>query len=212
VTTTGPTVDYTPQYIALIQHFSGIEFKLSENNGTATTNATLSYVVTSASGGIYNVNMSLLSSSSSTGAVSLVFVVDSNNSTVLSVSLEGYTETGSLAKTEFDAFMGIFGLQEYYGNELSVFTDSSYFHSTGTMSATFGTTTFQVTTYAANTLPESFTDCGVTSTITAYTLQVGTPPGTSLQFITELHFAGTSTGFSGTEDITFQLVSMTVAS
>jgi hypothetical protein len=149
-----------------------------------------------------------MSFSSGSGATAS-FVVDSNNDTVLSFTISGYTQKGALAKTEFDAFMGIFGLQQYYGNVLGVFTSSAYFHSTGTASMTFGTATFPVTTYEANSLPESFTECGITSNITAYTLQVGTPPNTSLQFITYLHIAGTSS--SGAYDTTIQLVSMTVA-
>ena len=147
---------------------------------------------------------------SSTSGTTVTFVVDSNNNTVLSVSFSGQSLPKSYAKQEFDAFMGIFGLQEYYGNELSVFTSSAYFHSTGTTPMTFGTVTFPVTTYEANTLPESFTSCGITSNITAYSLEVGTPPGTSLQFITYLHFAGTSSSSSTAEDVTFQLVSMTL--
>jgi hypothetical protein len=205
-TTTGTPTDFTPQYIKLIQQFSSIEFKISDTNGTKTTNETISYMVTSASGGIYNLDMNF---SSGSGA-SASFVVDSNNDTVLSVTFSGFTQKGSVAKTEFDAFMGIFGLQQYYGNVLGVFTSSAYFHSTGTPSRTFGTTTFTVTTYEANSLPESFTACGITSSITAYTLEVGTPPGTSLQFITYLHIAGTDNS-NKNYDTTFQLVSMTVA-
>jgi len=205
-TTTGTPPDYTPQYINLIQQFSSIEFKVSESNGTLTNNETLSYLVTSASGGIYNVNMSFVSTSSTT----VTFVVDSNNDTVLSVSFSGQPLPKSYAKEEFDALMGVFGLQQSLGNQLAIFTDSAYFHSTGTSSMTFGAATFPVTTYVANSLPESFTSCGVTSNITAYTLQVGTPTGTSLLFITYLHFEGTSSSFSGTDNVTFQLVSMTV--
>jgi hypothetical protein len=103
--------------------------------------------------------------------------------------------------------MGLFGIEEMFGGTISVYESSAYFHSTGTALMTFGTATFPVTTYVANSLPLSLNECGIASNITAYTLEVGTPPGTSLQFITYLHFAST---FPTTEDITFQLVSMTV--
>jgi hypothetical protein len=199
------TTDYTSQYIQLIQQFSAIKFELSEFNGTTTTNATLAYQVTSSSGGIYGVNMSLATSDSS--GVTVLFSVDSNNSTVLSVTVSGFTETGAIAKEEFDSFMSLFGLQEYYGSELSVFTSSQYFHSTGTTSMTYGTATFPVTTYQANTLPFTVNECGVNSSLSAYTLEVGTPPGTSLNFITYFHIAETS---PSTLNVTFQLVSMTV--
>ncbi|HXW37427.1 MAG TPA: hypothetical protein VEJ36_05965 [Nitrososphaerales archaeon] len=205
MTTSTTTVDYTPQYISLIQTFSAIKFSITGTiNGTA-ENSTISYTSTSMGGGIYNVTMTLASSGSTTSAT---FSIDASNSTVLSATIEGYTVTGSTAKSEFDAFMGLFGLQEYYSGEIGVFTDSSYFHSTGTKTETYGTTSFPVTTWVANSLPESIDFCGVNSDITAYTLSVGTPPGTTLQFITYLNFASSS---PSNENITFQLVSMTVA-
>jgi hypothetical protein len=181
-----------------------MEFQVSGiSSGTGSANETFSYMVTSASGGIYHVSASLNSASNETAA----FVVDSNNDSVLSATISGYTVSGSEAKPIFDGLMGLFGLEYTFGGALDVYTSSAYFHSTGTASMTFGTVTFPVTTYVANTLPQTLDECGVSATITAYTLQVGTPPGTSLMFITLLHFAGTSS--SGTEDITFQLVSMT---
>jgi hypothetical protein len=163
--------------------------------------------VTSSSGGIYKGNFSEMSGSQNS-SLSISFAVDANNNTVLSVGTSGFNFYGAEAKAEFDGIMGVFGLQEYYTSELNVFTDSTYFHSTGTAPMTYGTTTFDVTTYEANSLPLSLTLCGVNSQVTAYTLEVGTPPGTSLQFITFIHFAGNSNGTN--EDVTFQLVSMTI--
>jgi len=143
-------------------------------------------------------------------SISFSFLVDSNNDTVLSASYSGYTFTGTEAKTEFDAIMGIFGLNEYFSSELGVYTDPTYFTNQGTSTQMFGTVSFPVTTYAANSTPESITYCGVSATLTAFQLEVGTPPGTSLPFIVLLHIAGTSQGQS--LDITFQLVSITVRS
>jgi hypothetical protein len=183
-----------------------MEFEVYGTVNGETTNSTFSYLVTSASGGIYNVNATI---SSAAGPMTSTFVVDANNNTVLSYVVAGYSITGSEAKQSFDSTMGLFGLEEAYGGELSIFTSSSYFHSTGTTSMTFGTTTFPVTTYVANSLPETVSACGITTTITAYTLKVGTPTGTSLPFVTYLYFASTS---PYTENVTFQLISMTVAS
>jgi hypothetical protein len=180
-----------------------------EMNGTVSgqsTNATFSYLVTSASGGIYNVN---ITESSAAGPETSTFVVDANNDTVLSYVIAGYSMTGSEAKESFDGMMALFGLEAAYGGELNIYTSSAYFHSTGTTSETFGTTTFPVTTYVANSLPETVSACGITTTITAFTIKVGTPTGTSLPFVTYLYFASTS---PYTENVTFQLVSMTVAS
>jgi len=178
-------------------------------NGTISgtqENATLSYLVTKSSGGILNLNVTL--GTGAAGSESVSFVVDSNNNTVLSATISGYTLPGSQAKTTFDELMALFGLEETYGGQVSVFTSSAYFHSTGTASMTYGTTTFPVTTYVANSLPESVSACGISSNITAFKLEVGIPPGTSLKFITYLQVATTS---PTNEDITFQLVSMTVA-
>lgn len=171
-------------------------------NGTQTTNATIGYASSPVSGGIYNVTVTL----TSTQTVSASFLVDSSNDTVLSVNFFGHLMSGPEAAQEFDSFMSLFGLEYTFGGAIQVYTDPAYFHSTGSSTMTFGTTTFQVTTWQANTLPLSVDECGVTSTISAYTLQVGTPPGTSLPFITYLHIETTA---PSSEDITFQLVSMT---
>jgi len=201
------TTNYTPQYIALIQEFSAMKFGISGNVNGTSTNSTMSYVVTSSSGGVYDGNFNL--TTGQTGQSEAVsFVVDANNDSVISVTISGYTFYGSEATSTFDSLMSLFGLQEYYEGNISVWTDSAYFHSTGTQTMTYGTTSFPVTTYEANSLPFTLDQCGVSATITAYSLEVGTPPGTSLQFITYIHFAGTTNGEN--EDITFQLLSMTV--
>ena len=207
--TTGASVDYTNQYIALIKQYSSVEFKVnSVTNGTM-ENDTISYMVTSSSGGIYNANITFIAGGTVESGLA---VVDANNNTVLSVTVSvsgySYTYTGSQAKNFFSTFMGLFGLEVSYSTQSGLFTDSAYFHNTGTSTKSFGTTSFQVTTWEANVLPFSLNDCGVTDTITAYTLQLGTPPGTSLTFITYLHVATTS---PSNEDVTFELVSMTVA-
>lgn len=205
-TTATSTVDYTPQYINLIKTYSAIEFKVSELNSTSgqQNNSTISYTTTSPSSGIYDVNFTI---TLSTGLESFGATVDANNNTVLSVSYSSFSFTGSQAKSFFDSFMAVFGLEETYGGEVSVLTDPAYFHSTGTSSMTFGTVSFDVTTWVANNLPESYSACGITSTISAYTLQVGTPPGTTLPFITYLHVVETA---PSSESFTIQLVSMTV--
>ena len=205
-TTATSTVDYTPQYINLIKTYSAIEFKVSELNSTSgqQNNSTISYTTTSPSSGIYDVNFTI---TLSTGLESFAATVDANNNTVLSVSYSSFSFTGSQAKEFFDSFMAVFGLEETYGGEVNVLTDPAYFHSTGTSSKTFGTVSFDVTTWVANNLPESYSACGITSTISAYTLQVGTPPGTTLPFITYLHVVETA---PSSESFTIQLVSMTV--
>jgi hypothetical protein len=202
-------VDYTPQYIGLIKQYSSMEFKVTDVvNGTA-QNDTINYQVITTAGNLYTANFTL----STAGAVeSGQAVVDVNALTVQSITVSfggaSQTFTGSQAKTFFDTFMALFGLEVTYNSRVGVFTDPAYFHSTGTSTVTFGTISFPVTTWVPNNVPFSFNDCGVTDTITSYTLQVGSPPGTSLTFITYLNIATTS---PTVENVTFQLVSLTVA-
>ena len=149
--------------------------------------------------------MSVITSEISTA---ISFVVDTNNNTVLSANFAGTTFTGAQAKQEFDSLMGLFGLEAYYSDEIGVFTDSAYFTNQGTTTMTFGQVSFPVTTYGLNNPSgETVNYCGVAATINSYTLSVGTPPGSTLLFITYLNFSGTSNGSTG--NFTFQLLSMT---
>ncbi len=106
-----------------------------------------------------------------------------------------------------------FAIQQTYASSYATFADPNQFHSTGTSAMSFGPTIFPVTTYEANTIPETLATCGTSYTINAFTLQVGTPPGASGPFITLLHLAGTvnNNGQNTQEDFTFKLVSITVA-
>jgi len=191
----------------LVQQFSAIQFKISGTESGKSENDTFGYTSTVLQPGIYNVTASTFTTNQT---ISFSFVVDSNNDSVISASYSGYTFTGTEATSEFDALMGLFGLQAYYSSEIGIFTDSAYFTNEGTSTMTFGTVSFPVTTYGLNSANEVVNYCGVSATITAYTLEVGTPPGTSLLFIPYIHFAGTSNGT--TEDITFQITSMTLRS
>jgi len=207
-TTSGTPTDYTPQFISLIQQFSSMNFSISGTESGKQESVSFAYTSTSPSSGIYNVTIASVTNSTATPAGS--FLVDANNATILKASYSGFVVSGTEAKSLFDASMGIFGLNEYFSSELGVYTDPTYFTNQGTSTQMFGTVSFPVTTYAANSTPESITYCGVSATLTAFQLEIGTPPGTNLQFIVLLHFAGTSQGQS--VDITFQLVSIVVRS
>jgi hypothetical protein len=207
-----PVTDYTAQEISLVKQYSSIQFKFdSLTNGTQSENATIGYNSAAIAGGLYNVTINLVSSSAPGGSVVASFIVDPTNSSVLSAVIAGQPLPQAYAKTEFNAIMGVFGLEFTYTSDLALYTSlSSYFHSAGSSSMTFGQVSFQVTTLAANSLPETFNDCGITTTLSAFSLQYGTPPGSSLTFITYLNFAGSSSDTKGTFGYTFQLVSMTV--
>jgi len=204
-TTNTTTVDPTPQYIGLIKEFSSIQFKLTGTYNGKSENVSFGYTSTSPQPGIYNVSATETSNST---VLSAIFIVDSNNDSVLSAEYGGQQLPSAYAKTIFDSSLGLFGLQRTYTSELGVFTDPTYVTNQGMSTMAFGTTSFPVTTYVANSSNEVVNYCGVSATITAFTLQVGTPPGTSIQFITYLHFVGTAQG--ETEAATWQLVSMTI--
>ena len=205
-TSTTGAVDYTSQYIGLIKEFSSIEFKINGTSSGTAENETFGYTTQATQPGMYNVSVA---TSAVTGSFN--FIVDTNNNTVLSANLFGTIITGAQAKVEFDSFMGLFGLEAYYNGNIGVFTDPTYFTKEGTSTQTFGTVSFQVTSYGlSNPSGEVLNDCGVSATITSYTLSVGTPPGTSLLFLVYLQFTGTENGT--TSSITFQLVSMTLQS
>ena len=183
--------------------FSSITFNINGTSAGTSENETFGYTTKALQPGIYNVSVS---DSAAPGTFN--FVVDTNNDTVLSANLFGTVITGSQAKLEFDSFFGLFGLEEYYTGEIGVFTDPAYFTNEGTTTHTYGSVSFAVTTWGLNSANEQVDYCGVTATINSYQLSVGTPPGTSLQFITYLEFSGISEG--ETSNITFQLTSMTL--
>jgi hypothetical protein len=195
----------------LIQQFSAIQFQVNGTENAKSYSESFGYTTTTIQSGIYNVSATLNANNT---AINYYFVVDSNNDSVISAttSVGGYSYTvyGAEAKSFFDGSMGLYGLQEYFSSDLGVFTDSAYFTDQGTSTQTFGTVSFPVTTYVENSPNEVINYCGVSATLNAYTLSVGTPPGTTLQFLTYLHFAGTANGSS--EDVSFKLISMTVRS
>jgi hypothetical protein len=107
-----------------------------------------------------------------------------------------------------------FAAEVQSASQLSTYTASQYFHSTGTSSVKLGPTTVTVTNYVANTLPQTITSCpsGTTTTLTSYKMSVGQPTGTSFQLVTNIQIAGSSTTNGQTSNFayTIQVVSLTV--
>jgi hypothetical protein len=182
-----------------------MEYNLTGTENGQGVAASVAYTTTSPQAGIYNVTVPLVFSGTT---VSYSFLVDSNNDTVLAYSLSGMKMPSQDAKQSFDGVMSVFGTYYSYSNNLGFYTNSQYFTNQGTTTKTFGTVSFPVTTYVANSPNEVFNYCGFSGSISAYTLEVGTPPGTSLPFVTYLNFAGTENGYS--VNVTLQLISMTI--
>ena len=107
-----------------------------------------------------------------------------------------------------------FTLQIQADSEIGFYTAQGYFHSTGTSTVSLGPTQVSVTTYSANTLPETITNCGgTTTTLTAYSFSVGTPQGSTTPLVTNEHFAGSDTSNGQTTNFNYvlQVTSVTVA-
>jgi hypothetical protein len=138
------------------------------------------------------------------------------NGTALAVNEAGTNLTGSLAQEILVGTFAGFTLQTQADAQINQYTSSNYFHSTGTSTVSIGPTQVSVTTYAANSLPVTTTDCvtGDVTTLTAYSFSVGTPHGASAPLVVHEHFAGTTkqtNGETSTFDEVLQVSSITLA-
>ena len=208
-----------------INEFKGVSFGLNITSQSTTTYETFSYLVTPSTGGLSAVNVTGTVARNSTAEITtdLAWV---NVDTMSVVNITQYvksnghtyslgTQTGVEAETTFAPIMAEFTVYntEYGVEYYSYFTNAQYFHSTGTASATFGPTTFDVTTYVANNTPETFNVCGNQFTLDQWTLQLGTPPNTSATFVTYIHSVGSEVvnGVPESNNFTMALISLTLA-
>ncbi|HUI01127.1 MAG TPA: hypothetical protein VLX56_05815 [Nitrososphaerales archaeon] len=187
--------------------------KLNYNltSGSSVENLTEAYTRIYASSTTYKVSIASVVSGHNTTATAWI----QKDGTVLAIDEAGVNITGSTAQTMIVGLFAGFSAEVQAGNELSTYTAASFFHTTGTSSVTIGSTSFKVTNWAANTLPETITSCppGTTTDLSTYKLSVGAPPGTTYQLVTLIEIAGSSTtgGGAPTEfNYSIQLVSFTV--
>jgi len=176
-----------------------------------TYNFTASYTVVSVNSTTYEVNV-LDVLPTQTYSTTVWFL---NDGTVVRLDLAGHTFTGASAGTHFQTYFAPWEVDIVYGQEISAPTSLTFFHSTGTSPVTVGPTSFTVTNYAPNVLPETITACsGASITLNSGSLSVGTPNGSSYPLITYLAATGSETGTSGTTTYSFtsQITSVTVAS
>ena len=133
--------------------------------------------------------------------------------TAIAVDYSGENFTGSLAQELIVGAFSGFTLQIEADSQIGLYTQTSYFHSTGTSTVSIGPTQVVVTTYAANNLPETVISCGSTTTLTAYSFSVGTPQGTSTPLVAYEHFAGSDVvnGQTETFNEVLQVTSITLA-
>jgi hypothetical protein len=185
-----------------------LEYNLT--SGTTQTSLTESYTEAYASATTFKVNMVNVEAGQNQTTTAWI----SRDGTVLAIDEAGTNVTGAIAQELVVGLFAGFSAEVEAGSQLSTYTATQFFHTTGTSSVTIGSNTFTVTNWAANTLPQTITSCppGTSTNLTAYKLSVGTPKGSSYDIVTYMQIAGTSTsnGQSANIDYVIQVVSLTV--
>lgn len=127
------------------------------------------------------------------------------------VEMMGLTVNSTEAIQDYSSMMAAFATEMTGGADVGFSASASnYFHQTGTpTTASFGPTTMSVTSYAANSLPETISECGSSVTINAISIQIGAVPSSNLRILTYENFEGTIQ--SEAMDITVSLISLTKA-
>jgi hypothetical protein len=192
--------------VPLLSAYSGLSMKFQEVISGTTENVTASYTVVYHSHTTFKVQ---LTESDNGQAIPTSDVYILNNGTAIALDEAGYNFTGSTVSTNVAAIFSAFITEVSFGNQLSTYTASAYFHSIGTTSVTIGTSTFTVTNYVANSLPENLATCGISETLTAYSMSVGIPTGSTYPLVTSMNIAYTTS--SGSLDVEITLTSITVA-
>jgi len=182
---------------------------------TSTDNLTETYVTNYVSSTTYKITLTFVEASSSSQTVNgsyTIYILKDGTISAVDLSFNGQNEnlTGSQAQGLGAGIFVGFITQIAANDNLGTYTSSSFFHSTGTSTVSIGPTRMTVTNYVANSLPETVTNCdGSTTSLTAYALSVGTPPGASGPLVTYGHFAGTTTETDGTTDSFNEVIQVT---
>jgi hypothetical protein len=190
-----------------------------EGNGTSGTSTTTptsfnfseSYTIDYASSTTYKITITEVAGGQN--IVTTVWVL--KNGTALAISITGDPQniTGSEAQEFIVGTFAGFTLQVQADSLLNYYTNNGFFHSTGTSTVSIGPTNVKVTNYVANTLPETVDECGDVTTLTAFSLSVGTPSGGTAPLVTYEHIAGSDIvdGQTDTFSEVLQITSITLA-
>ena len=181
-------------------------------NGTSdgkAANISESYNVVSSTSSQLNVTVGFTSNATTE---SFGAVIDTNG-TLLSLSLNGTTIPGSEGSLMLSGLFVGFITEAEFTDSLNNYTSGLQFHTTGSSTVSIGTVSVPVTTYAANSLPVTVSDCSGSSTLTAFSLSEGTPSGGHVAIVTSMTIAGsgTSNGTPTSFDISLAVTSITVA-
>ena len=136
------------------------------------------------------------------------------NGMATAVFLAGQNYTGSSADTYYESAMSPFIIETTFSSRetLGQLTSSALTHPTGTFTAMIGPTSVEETTYAANSLPASYSECGFSGTFQSFSLTVGSVAGRA-PLITGFNFEGSLDLGTGPQNysLTLQVQSVTKA-
>jgi len=192
--------------VPLLSAYSGLSMSFQEVISGTTSTVTASYTVVYHSHTTYKVQLTEADNGNPIPAATVWIL---NNGTAIALEEEGLNFTSSGVTSSIAGIFAAFATEVSFGNQLSTYTSSSYFHSIGTTSVTIGPSTFTVTNYVANSLPENLATCGISETLTAYSMSVGIPTGSTYPLVTSMNIAYTTS--SGSLDVEITLTSITVA-
>lgn len=184
-----------------------------QGNGTSQTTGSTetsysyseSYSTAYVSSTTYKVTLNAEEGGSSFSATAWIL----KNGTTVALNIAGENLTGSESGAETIGLFSGFIIQIEEDSAINQYTNTDFFHSTGTSTVSIGSTQVSVTTYAADKLPLTYSDCGVSTTLTAYSFSVGTPQGASAPLVVYENFAGSDT--SGGQTTTFTYYSQVTA-
>jgi cytoskeletal protein RodZ len=162
-------------------------------------------------------NLQVFENGTSQRYTSQVYVL--KNGTVAAITVTQGGQNVNLTGSEFsEGVAGAFGpfvFQAQLVDNLGGYGETYFFHSNGASTVTIGANTFTGTSYIANSIPETITDCdGSSTTYTAFSLIEGTPTGATLPLAIDVQFAGSFAvgGVTTTSNIDVQVTAVTVAS
>ncbi len=177
---------------------------INGTSGNNSVNATASYNVVYVSSSTIKVDVNYQTSQ---GTEALTVWVNLNG-TVVGVNDNGYNLTGSEGSDMTVGLFFAFVIEADTSTSIPYFNASSQWESVGTSQVTLGPTTMTVTNYQFSSYPVTITSCSSSETFSAFSVSIGTPPGTSYQLITKLYEAG---DFSGTQgEYSIEITSITV--
>jgi hypothetical protein len=96
---------------------------------------------------------------------------------------------------------------------LTAYTNPAKYHVSGTSTEDIGKIQMNVNTYVPNVLPETFNECGLSTSISAFALQLGTPQGSNASLLVDEHIAASDeiNGSTIASEIDFRLLTIAAA-